>query len=233
MFQIFHFRFFFFFFRGEQKKTVDILLYSAWPEHGAPQEAYPALEILKFCETYKKNVLVHCSEGVGRTGTLVAIKYGIDLCLKKKVTQIIDSEYKLFISIETSLFSVILPVRQCRHGAVQDDTQVTYILLCVTKGLMEKMPVPYLRSFDAVQYYHKQLLNNFYHPTEKELDAKDGKGFNEEAKEAKILLDLGMVKKYCDEKYEEYQAKLPEVLKSEKMKSKKERNWTIFWKGME
>lgn len=65
---------------------VKILAFSGWPDHGAPAEPHTALDIIKYCESFKTNVLVHCSVGVGRTGTLVAIKYGIQLCSKQEVS---------------------------------------------------------------------------------------------------------------------------------------------------
>lgn len=61
--------------------------YSAWPDHGAPDEQdFNIIEkILEYVSTFHKiaietdsKIVVHCSAGIGRTGSLIAI-YNLQL----------------------------------------------------------------------------------------------------------------------------------------------------------
>jgi protein tyrosine phosphatase len=55
--------------------------YTGWPDFGAPTETAPIISLIKdvrkMIEATKKsemiNILVHCSAGVGRTGTLITL----------------------------------------------------------------------------------------------------------------------------------------------------------------
>eukprot|EP00794_Sanderia_malayensis_P012834 gene12834-14154_t len=62
---------------GEGSRKVKHLQYSAWPDHGVPRTT---TNILDFLQAIRANVkpthgpmVIHCSAGVGRTGTLIAI----------------------------------------------------------------------------------------------------------------------------------------------------------------
>uniref|UniRef100_A0A1I7SGL5 Protein-tyrosine phosphatase n=1 Tax=Bursaphelenchus xylophilus TaxID=6326 RepID=A0A1I7SGL5_BURXY len=58
-------------------KTVTHLWWNEWPDHLAPLEADSTLFLLKQIKSRvgDKMALVHCSAGIGRTGTLVAIDF--------------------------------------------------------------------------------------------------------------------------------------------------------------
>lgn len=117
---------------------------------------------------------------------------------------------------------IIMPVRQCRYGAVQDESQITYLLLFVTKGLMEKVPVTYLHSFNVLQYYHNQVISGFYLPTEVEQNPATG-NYTAAAKKAKVDKDLQLMGEYCRKKRREYAESLPKELKDEFMGKKKKK----------
>nr|XP_022308379.1 uncharacterized protein LOC111114378 [Crassostrea virginica] len=63
------------------KRTITQFHYTAWPDHGTPEE----LELVQFHKAVTKKyqsgglMLVHCSAGVGRTGTFI----GLDSLLKQ------------------------------------------------------------------------------------------------------------------------------------------------------
>ena len=64
-----------------QKRYVTHLQYLTWPDHGAPEEQdYKIIaNILSIIEEFhtrdgsKSKIVVHCSAGIGRTGSLIAI----------------------------------------------------------------------------------------------------------------------------------------------------------------
>ena len=84
-------------FKGETKNEVTHLLYSLWPDHGAPEvkdEDDVFDKIMTYIDKYYNiwensnlqnkifaPIVIHCSAGVGRTGTLIAL-YNIYSSLK-------------------------------------------------------------------------------------------------------------------------------------------------------
>eukprot|EP00043_Microstomoeca_roanoka_P007671 m.74047 g.74047 ORF g.74047 m.74047 type:complete len:642 (-) comp13924_c2_seq1:319-2244(-) len=77
--------------RGSEVRKVGHFWYNSWPDHGVPRDAENAIypdsvlgmlhTVHKWCSKLKdRPILVHCSAGVGRTGTIIAIdhcRYGL------------------------------------------------------------------------------------------------------------------------------------------------------------
>ena len=63
---------------SENELTVTHMHYTAWPDHGLPQNA---MSLISFIGRVRKEhpvsldqpLLVHCSAGVGRTGTFILL----------------------------------------------------------------------------------------------------------------------------------------------------------------
>lgn len=70
--------------------------YSAWPDHGVPTKVRPLLDMVRLirdCQTSETlPVLVHCSAGCGRTGTICAIDYVWGLLRLGVGTQLLNIE---------------------------------------------------------------------------------------------------------------------------------------------
>ena len=98
----------------------------SWPEHGLLGEEYLANMIFEklikyFNDQIKDNnipVVVHCYDGVGRTGTLIAIIL-INMCLEK--IKAIKKEPMMCV------FNVIRKLREQRYSFVTDIEQYKYI----------------------------------------------------------------------------------------------------------
>lgn len=65
-----------------ESESVDVhhFFFAAWPDHGVPNETRPIIKLVQMVDetnaaniTAQPPVLVHCSAGVGRTGTFIAI----------------------------------------------------------------------------------------------------------------------------------------------------------------
>ena len=99
----------------ERELTVTHMYYTAWPDHGVPRNA---MSVISFIHRVRKEhpacldlpLLVHCSAGVGRTGTFI---------LLDSVMQQIKREGTL------SVFNVLKNVRGQRMKMVQ--TKVNYM----------------------------------------------------------------------------------------------------------
>ncbi|CAP33587.2 Protein CBG15158 [Caenorhabditis briggsae] len=166
-------------------KSLKLLQYTGWPDHGSPTEPEPALEIFSFINQFENgNVLIHCHAGIGRTGTLVALKNGMEMVKTTKNLNIIE---------------VLFPVRKCRYNSIQTPDQLTYLALCMTKATMKSRNVPYLKEFDALQYFHNKVATGKYNLTEKDQ-------CDEAFMERFCAEDKAEMEEYCKRKREEYEA---------------------------
>ena len=98
-----------------------------WPDHGMPRDQNLAIEIVDTMINYIKiereeenrgPIVVHCSAGVGRTGTVIAI-YIIILCL----------EYlrRMNKPLIMNVFNVVRKLREQRYSLVTDTEQYKFI----------------------------------------------------------------------------------------------------------
>ena len=55
--------------------------FTTWPDHGVPASALPLLRYTRYMRRIHTNgpIVVHCSAGIGRTGTLITIDTVIGL----------------------------------------------------------------------------------------------------------------------------------------------------------
>ncbi|KAL5491268.1 hypothetical protein EMCRGX_G016521 [Ephydatia muelleri] len=97
--------------------TVTHYHFTSWPDHGVPLQTTSMLELLR--EVRKSHnrgkgvpLLVHCSAGVGRTGTFVALDILLDT-LRSKGT--------------ISVFDVVAGMRKKRMLMVQTEAQYMFI----------------------------------------------------------------------------------------------------------
>ena len=112
-----------------------------WPDHGMPSDQKLAREIVDTMINYmreernesKSPIVVHCSAGVGRTGTVIAI-YEIVLCLEylKKFNK----------PLVMNVFNVVRKLREQRYSLVTDTDQYKFIydysLIWIKNNYMKK-----------------------------------------------------------------------------------------------
>uniref|UniRef100_A0A915PJP5 Uncharacterized protein n=1 Tax=Setaria digitata TaxID=48799 RepID=A0A915PJP5_9BILA len=107
----------------DKKHEVLHLLYGGWPDHFVAESTPVCRELqataLKF--SGKKPVIVHCSAGIGRTGTFAAILMAVD---------------RLKHSENLSISDVVKELRDQRMHAVQNDQQYLFIYRMVIEILL-------------------------------------------------------------------------------------------------
>jgi tyrosine-protein phosphatase non-receptor type 9 len=134
--------------------------YAAWPDYGVPSSTASALALshaLEGCRRTGCNIVVHCSAGVGRTGTFIAIDsllhrlHNLTLQLHGTVT---DDVIRAAMDIPTFVASL----RKLRRGTVQTGEQYAFIWHAVMDELV--MLVQERQQLQQEQLYlqHEQHL---------------------------------------------------------------------------
>ena len=90
---------------GEETKTVWHFLYEDWTDHRAPKHAdcSSLLELVKLSklksETLENPRIIHCSAGIGRSGTFIALEHLLNELQVGAVTKTKESEDLIFDTV--------------------------------------------------------------------------------------------------------------------------------------
>ena len=112
-----------------KKEKVTQIKYIGWPDHGIPEASEKNFEsfckIMWLADEYKRNfpITIHCSAGVGRTGTFIAMYY-----LKKEIENQINNNTEI---IQFNIFNLVRKLKEMRMFLVQVVDQYIFIYLFV------------------------------------------------------------------------------------------------------
>ncbi|VDL78099.1 unnamed protein product, partial [Nippostrongylus brasiliensis] len=98
--------------------VVNHLAYFDWPDHTAPLNPAPTVGMLKLSRKLCEGnpITVHCSAGIGRSATFIAIDYA-----SQKVREKADA----------SMVEVVRDMRNQRYQAIQSAIQYVFLHICV------------------------------------------------------------------------------------------------------
>ena len=107
------------------EKTIIQLHYQGWPDHGVPEIAKTFEAFIYMINEIDKIKgegpgVVHCSAGVGRTGTFIAIYY----LYKEIMAQINNNDLS---TIDFSVFNMVRKIKEMRLYMVQTVEQYKFI----------------------------------------------------------------------------------------------------------
>lgn len=106
---------------GEESKTVWHLLFLGWPDYGVPEheDREALLELIRLSSSKNEAMnhprIVHCSAGVGRSGTFIAFEHLLEE-LKRGALDDVDES-------EDIIFNTVSNLRDQRMTMVQSEMQ--------------------------------------------------------------------------------------------------------------
>ncbi len=98
--------------RGGGSKRVMHHQWTNWPDKGAPASGVGAVDALQWMRRSPGPITIHCSAGIGRTGTLVAL----ELCVAR-----------LERGLPLDVPKTVCRLREQRMSAIQTDEQYLYL----------------------------------------------------------------------------------------------------------
>uniref|UniRef100_A0A8C2XZF2 protein-tyrosine-phosphatase n=1 Tax=Capra hircus TaxID=9925 RepID=A0A8C2XZF2_CAPHI len=111
----------------ESPRTVKHYQYFSWPDHGVPAEPTGVLSFLDEVNRAQSSMpgagpmVVHCSAGIGRTGTIIVIDILVDVIRRQGLDCDIDVP------------KTIQLVRRQRSGMVQTEAQYKFVYLALQR----------------------------------------------------------------------------------------------------
>eukprot|EP00049_Salpingoeca_infusionum_P025260 m.18408 g.18408 ORF g.18408 m.18408 type:complete len:434 (+) comp7822_c0_seq1:289-1590(+) len=118
---------------GKEERTVYNFHYQTWPDHGVPETTSSVVELLNHVRQIQpgrdRPIIIHCSAGCGRTGTLCAI----DECLLQV------EEHGTRVSM-FDVNGIVQHLRDQRIAMVQTNAQYIFVyqaLLDVARALLD------------------------------------------------------------------------------------------------
>ncbi|XP_046568309.1 receptor-type tyrosine-protein phosphatase alpha-like [Haliotis rubra] len=110
--------------KGGMQRTVKHVHYMVWPDKDVPENTMSLVELRNkvrtFCDFAQGPMVVHCSAGVGRTGTLIALDSLIE-----------DAETRNMVDI----YGCVWRLRNCRVSMVQTQSQYVFLHDCLLDAL--------------------------------------------------------------------------------------------------
>ncbi|XP_070535278.1 receptor-type tyrosine-protein phosphatase beta-like [Ptychodera flava] len=101
-------------------KEVQQFNFTAWPDHGVPDTSKSLLQFVRTVREHMPNdkspTVVHCSAGVGRTGTFIA--------LDRLIQHVRDNDY-------VDIYGIAYEMRMQRMNMIQTAAQYRFIHKCV------------------------------------------------------------------------------------------------------
>ncbi|KHN72487.1 Receptor-type tyrosine-protein phosphatase C [Toxocara canis] len=126
---------------GTDVLTVEHIAWNNWPDRGVPENYLACFRLLARLKSFT-HIIVHCSAGIGRTGTVV----GLEMAL-----QTFTAGEKL------SMVDVVKELRRQRPGSVQTDVQYVYMHRCII-GLSENKKAVKREEMTSFMEQFDQLL---------------------------------------------------------------------------
>ncbi|ULU14278.1 hypothetical protein L3Y34_016655 [Caenorhabditis briggsae] len=115
-----------------------------WPDKTIPLSNLSVLRTHRILRKMQGPVVVHCSAGVGRTGTFAAIEIGVQCLLNGKMFRPVD---------------LVKAMRHCRLHSVQMDTQYLMLVEAVLDTGVAFKYIEDAKLLEAIELYKRQTAD--------------------------------------------------------------------------
>jgi len=121
---------------GKLSSEITHLQYTMWPDHGVPSESAPLRKLVKHVEQLRElnpegPICVHCSAGIGRSGTFIAVHL-----IMQKLRKYFKNHEDPFEAV--NILETVQKLRTERPGMVQTKEQYIFCYLAVFEEIEEE-----------------------------------------------------------------------------------------------
>lgn len=121
--------------RGAVARDVDHYQYHAWPDRGVPTSTWPLRQLARLLDDTDAHAagpaIVHCSAGIGRTGTFCAVDIELRRLRAMHPSDITSAPQII------EVYDLVGQLRKQRPGMVQTTPQFLFIFRALQEELME------------------------------------------------------------------------------------------------
>ncbi|KAF7239321.1 Tyrosine-protein phosphatase non-receptor type 11, partial [Varanus komodoensis] len=146
-------------FQEERPRRIKHFQYFSWPDHGVPNEPGGVLSFLDQVNRAQRSIpdtgpiVVHCSAGIGRTGTIIVIDI------------LVDTIHRQGLDCDIDIPKTIQMVRRQRSGMVQTEAQYKFVYMAVQQFIATQQKEREEEQRNLRK--EKEYLNIRYSPMEK------------------------------------------------------------------
>ncbi|XP_077167791.1 tyrosine-protein phosphatase non-receptor type 11-like isoform X2 [Paroedura picta] len=144
--------------REERARRIKHFQFFSWPDHGVPNEPGGVLHFLDQVNRAQESfadtgpIVVHCSAGIGRTGTIIVVDI------------LMDTIHRQGLNCDIDIPKTIQMVRRQRSGMVQTEAQYKFVYMAVRQYIATEQKR--LEEEQKNTWKEREYLNIRYLPTE-------------------------------------------------------------------